>query len=62
VLIYFDDASRRIAAENLFEALSPGGFLCLGHTESMSRISSLFEVRRFADGIVYQRPGGRSRG
>jgi chemotaxis protein methyltransferase CheR len=62
VLIYFDDASRRTAAENLFEALSPGGFLCLGHTESMSRISSLFEVRRFADGIVYQRPGGGSRG
>jgi chemotaxis protein methyltransferase CheR len=62
VLIYFDDASRRIAAENLFEALSPGGFLCLGHTESMSRISSLFEVRRFADGIVYQRPGRRPHG
>lgn len=62
VLIYFDDASRRIAAENLFEALAPGGFLCLGHTESMSRISSLFQVRRFADGIVYQRPGGRPRG
>jgi chemotaxis protein methyltransferase CheR len=62
VLIYFDDTSRRMAAENLFEALSPGGFLCLGHTESMSRISSLFEVRRFADGIVYQRPGGRPHG
>jgi chemotaxis protein methyltransferase CheR len=58
VLIYFDDASRRVAAENLFESLAPGGFICLGHTESMSRISSLFEVRRFADAIVYQRPGG----
>jgi chemotaxis protein methyltransferase CheR len=57
VLIYFDDASRRIAAENLYESLLPGGFLCLGHTESMSRISPLFEVRRFADAIVYQRPG-----
>ncbi len=56
VLIYFDDASRRIAAENLYENLLPGGFVCLGHTESMSRISSLFEVRRFADTIVYQRP------
>ena len=56
VLIYFDDASRRIAAENLFENLLPGGFICLGHTESMSRISSLFEVRRFSDAIVYQRP------
>jgi chemotaxis protein methyltransferase CheR len=56
VLIYFDDSSRRIAAENLYEDLLPGGFICLGHTESMSRISPLFEVRRFADAIVYQRP------
>jgi chemotaxis protein methyltransferase CheR len=56
VLIYFDDASRRVAAENLYESLLPGGFLCLGHTESMSRISPLFEVRRYSDAIVYQRP------
>jgi chemotaxis protein methyltransferase CheR len=56
VLIYFDDASRRIAAENLFENLAPGGFICLGHTESMSRISPLFEARRYSDAIVYQRP------
>jgi len=61
VLIYFDDAARRIAAENLYENLTPGGFICLGHTESMSRISSLFEVRRFADAIVYQRPTGSAR-
>ncbi len=60
VLIYFDDASRRVAAENLFENLLPGGFICLGHTESMSRISPLFDVRRFADAIVYQRPGKES--
>jgi chemotaxis protein methyltransferase CheR len=55
VLIYFDDASRRVAAENLYENLHPGGFICLGHTESMSRISPLFEVARFDDAIVYQR-------
>lgn len=62
VLIYFDDASRRVAAENLFENLAPGGFICLGHTESMSRISPLFDVRRFADAIVYQRPLEGARG
>jgi chemotaxis protein methyltransferase CheR len=56
MLIYFDEVSRRIAAENLYEALLPGGYLCLGHAESMSRISSLFEVCRFADAIVYRRP------
>ena len=56
VLIYFDEESRRLAAENLFESLLPGGYICLGHTESMSRISPLFEVCRFADAIVYRRP------
>ena len=56
VLIYFDDTSRRVAAENLYENLAPGGYICLGHAESMSRISPLFEVCRFADAIVYRRP------
>ncbi len=54
VLIYFDDESRRIAAENLYDNLLPGGYICLGHTESMSRISPLFEVCRYSDAIVYQ--------
>jgi chemotaxis protein methyltransferase CheR len=62
VLIYFDDTSRRIAAENLYENLAPGGFICLGHSESMSRISPLFEVCRFADAIVYRRPMENGRG
>jgi len=62
VLIYFDDASRRIAAENLYENLAPGGFICLGHSESMSRISPLFEVCRYVDAIVYQRPLEAARG
>ena len=62
VLIYFDDESRRVAAENLYECLRPGGFICLGHTESMSRISPLFEVRRYADAIVYRKPLEKPRG
>jgi chemotaxis protein methyltransferase CheR len=56
VLIYFDDASRRLAAENLYDCLRPGGYICLGHSESMSRISPLFRASRFPDAIVYQRP------
>ncbi|MBM6595234.1 CheR family methyltransferase [Microvirga pudoricolor] len=56
VLIYFDDASRAAAARTLYDALNPGGFLCLGHTESMSRISDRFEARRFEDAVVYQKP------
>jgi chemotaxis protein methyltransferase CheR len=56
VLIYFDDASRRIAAENLYESLRPGGYICLGHSETMSRISPLFRAARFVEAIVYQKP------
>jgi chemotaxis protein methyltransferase CheR len=62
MLIYFDDTSRRLAAENLYESLLPGGYICLGHTESMSRISPLFEVCRFDDAIVYRRPMESERG
>jgi chemotaxis protein methyltransferase CheR len=56
LLIYFDDLSRRVAAEAMYDAMSPGGFICLGHSESMSRISSLFKMRRFPDAMVHQKP------
>ena len=55
LLIYFDDTSRRLAAESIYDALNPKGYLFLGHSESMSRISSLFNVVKFPNCIVYQR-------
>lgn len=55
LLIYFDDLSRKTAAETFFEALNPGGFICLGHSESMSRISPLFKIRKFPEATVYQK-------
>ena len=55
LLIYFDDISRHTAAETFYEALDPGGFICLGHSESMSRISSSFKIRKFPEAIVYQK-------
>jgi chemotaxis protein methyltransferase CheR len=58
LLIYFDDVSRKSAAEAMYDVLNPGGFICLGHSESMSRISALYKVRKFAEAIVYQKPRG----
>ena len=55
LLIYFDDVSRKAAAETFYDALKPGGFILLGHSESMSRISSLYKVRKFPEAIVYQK-------
>jgi chemotaxis protein methyltransferase CheR len=57
LLIYFDDISRKQAVETFYDALKPGGFICLGHSESMSRISSLYKIRKFPEAIVYQKPG-----
>ena len=59
LLIYFDDLSRQKAAEAFYDALNPGGYICLGHAESMSRITSLFRVRKFPEAIVYQKPEAR---
>lgn len=56
LLIYFDDAGRRDVVEMFFEALRPGGYICLGHSESMSRMSSLFLPKKFGETIVYQKP------
>jgi chemotaxis protein methyltransferase CheR len=56
LLIYFDDEARLLAASNLFDALNTGGFLCLGHSESMNRISDRFVLARLQDAIVYRRP------
>jgi chemotaxis protein methyltransferase CheR len=58
MLIYFDDGSRRRTVEAFYENLHEGGFVCLGDSESMSRISSLFRVRPFPRAVVYQKAGG----
>lgn len=56
LLIYFDDASRLTAADNIYDCLHPGGFLCLGHSESMARINDRFSLVRLNDAIVYRKP------
>ena len=55
LLIYFDDVSRKTATDAFYESLKAGGYICLGHSESMSRTSSLFKVRKFPEAIIYQK-------
>ncbi|MFZ5597128.1 MAG: CheR family methyltransferase [Bacillota bacterium] len=55
VLIYFDDQSRREVALKFYRSLEPGGFIFLGHSESMSRITPIFKLRRFKEAIIYQK-------
>lgn len=55
-LIYFDDESRKSVLDSFYESLNPGGFIFLGHSESVGRFSSAYKVQRIGDTIVYSRP------
>jgi chemotaxis protein methyltransferase CheR len=56
VLIYFSDAMIRRVVEIFHRVLAPGGFLLLGHAESLSRISDAYTPIRFPGAMIYQKP------
>jgi chemotaxis protein methyltransferase CheR len=57
VFIYFDQTSRKSTLANFYDCLNPGGFIYLGHSESITRISSAFNIKRRGGLIVHQKPG-----
>jgi chemotaxis protein methyltransferase CheR len=61
VLIYFDDISRRRVIEMFYDRLSPGGFLLLGHSESLLNVTTAFELVHLRDDLVYRKPLSASR-
>jgi chemotaxis protein methyltransferase CheR len=56
VMIYFDDDGVRRVADHLYQVVRPGGFLFLGHAESLSRIPTRFVTERRAGAVFYRRP------
>jgi chemotaxis protein methyltransferase CheR len=56
VLIYFDIPSRKKVADIFSENLREGGYLLLGHAESLINISTDFILRHFKYDMVYQKP------
>lgn len=58
VLIYFDNASRRRVIENFHDRLVDGGYLLLGHAESLINISTAFSLKHLKNDMVYQKPNG----
>lgn len=56
VLIYFDAGSRRRVIDNFYERLVPGGYLLLGHSESLLNLSTAFELVHLSSDLVYRRP------
>ena len=56
VLIYFNRDARENVIENFHETLVEGGYLLLGHAESLINISTAFRLQHLKNDIVYQKP------
>lgn len=56
VLIYFDHVSRRRVIATFHRKLVRGGYLLLGHSESLSNISTSFELVHLKQDMVYRKP------
>jgi chemotaxis protein methyltransferase CheR len=56
VLIYFDYPSRKKVIDMFYERLTDGGYLLLGHAESLINLSTAFSLRHFKYDMVYQKP------
>ena len=56
VLIYFTEERRRALVQRFFDALEPGGYLFLGHSESISKMPVKFQAIVLGDCIMYRKP------
>lgn len=56
VLIYFDKKSRIRTLKTFYNKLNPGGYLLLGHSESLMNVSTDFELVHLKNDLVYRKP------
>jgi chemotaxis protein methyltransferase CheR len=56
VIIYFDREAKKKVIGSFFDKLREGGYLLLGHSESLINISNAFVLRTFKNDMVYQKP------
>jgi chemotaxis protein methyltransferase CheR len=56
VLIYFSEERRHAMVQRFYEALEPGGYLFLGHSESISQMPVKFQAIVLGDCILYRKP------
>ena len=56
VLIYFDLASKRRVVQHFFSDLLPGGYLFLGHAESLYQVDDSFRLVHFPGTTGYRKP------
>lgn len=55
VIIYFDDEMKRSVISAFYDNLQPGGYLIIGHSESLHNISRAFKPNHYPGAIIYQK-------
>lgn len=56
VLIYFSEDKKRELVQRFYDTLEPGGYLFLGHSESISKMPVKFQAIVLNDCILYRKP------
>ncbi len=56
VTIYFRPDSTRRVVNNFYESLNPGGYLFIGHSETLTSISDRFEPVEMGGVFLYRKP------
>ncbi|MGH9459077.1 MAG: CheR family methyltransferase [Thermoanaerobaculia bacterium] len=55
VIIYFDELSKKTVVHNFHSRLLEGGYLLLGHSESLISLSTQFKLKHLKNDMVYQK-------
>lgn len=55
VIIYFDDEMKKQVINAYYDNLLPGGYLIIGHSESLHNITRAFKPIHFPGAIIYKK-------
>jgi chemotaxis protein methyltransferase CheR len=56
VLIYFSESKKAQVIQQFYERLVPGGYLFLGHSESLLNVTTAFELAHLSEDLAYRKP------
>ncbi len=56
VLMYLSQEARHHVVEAFYDRLTPGGFLLLGHSESLLNVTTRFDLAHLQKDLVYRKP------
>ncbi len=56
VLMYLSGEARHRIVEAFYDTLNPGGYLLLGHSESLLNVTTRFDLVHLSKDLVYRKP------